>query len=140
MVQDQDARCRRARLAHRVEAHGDSRLRLVAPERRRGLRRRKVQRWLPHTGASQPVPAAQGASIQAANNARVIAREAGLPQLAHPPALDISVLADLTGGDMAETHLLLADFLASTGEDLALLEHLDEIGVTRRVGDARVLR
>ena len=95
-----------------------------------------LQRWLPHTAANQPVPAAQGASIQAANNAQVVAREAGLPQLAHPPALDISVLADLTGGDMAETHLLLADFLASTGEDLALLEHLrtsgDLQGMTRQ--------
>ncbi len=95
-----------------------------------------LQRWLPHTAAATPVPAALGASIQAANNQRVIAGEAGLPQLVHPPALDPAVLADLTGGDPADSRALLLDFLASTGDDLAQLEALrgggDLHGMTRQ--------
>ena len=95
-----------------------------------------LQRWLPHTAASQPMAAAQGASIQAANNQRAIAAEAGLPQLLHPPALDATVLADLTGGDAAEIRALLVDFLDSTGDDLAQLEALrgsgDLHGMTRQ--------
>ncbi len=86
-----------------------------------------LQRWLPHTAATVPVPAARGASIQAANNQRAIAG-GGLPQLAHPRALDDSVLAGLTGGDPAETRVLLEDFLSSTSEDLALLETLRAAG------------
>ncbi|RZA20037.1 MAG: Hpt domain-containing protein [Lysobacteraceae bacterium] len=82
------------------------------------------------------MPAAQGASIQAANNRQVEAAAAGLPQLGHPLALDPVVLADLTGGDAAETVALLDDFLASTGDDLAQLEHLrgagDLHGLTRQ--------
>jgi CheY-like chemotaxis protein len=81
-----------------------------------------LQRWLPHTAAATPVPAAQGASIQAANNLRVIAGETGLAQMAYRPALDDGVLADLTGGDLAQTRALLLDFLDSTAEDQALLE------------------
>ncbi|HQW60581.1 MAG TPA: ATP-binding protein, partial [Thermomonas sp.] len=95
-----------------------------------------LQRWLPHTAGAAPVPAAIGASIQAANNQRIIAREAGLPQLAHPPALDPAVLADLTAGDAADTRALLDDFLGSTDEDLAQLEALrsggDLHGMTRQ--------
>ena len=95
-----------------------------------------LQRWLPHTAASQPMPALQGDAIQAANNAQVEAMAAGLPQLAHPPALDPAVLAELTAGDLAETRVLLADFMTSTGDDLATLEHLrgngDLQGMTRQ--------
>jgi PAS domain S-box-containing protein len=95
-----------------------------------------LQRWLPHTAAAAPVPAALGASIQAANNLRVIASESGLPQLVHPPTLDPAVLADLTGGDPVDTRALLLDFLGSTGEDLAQLEALrgsgDLHGMTRQ--------
>ena len=95
-----------------------------------------LQRWLPHTAAATPVPAARGASIQAANNERALAGAAGLPQLLHPPALDPAVLADLTGGDAAETRALLDDFLASTGDDLAQLEAMrtggDLHGLTRQ--------
>jgi CheY-like chemotaxis protein len=95
-----------------------------------------LQRWLPHTAAAAPVPVALGASIQAANNLRVIAGETGLPQLAHPPALDPAVLAGLTGGDPADTRALLLDFLGSTGEDLAQLDALrgsgDLHGMTRQ--------
>ena len=72
----------------------------------------------------------------AANNAQVVAMEAGLPQLAHPPTLDPTALTDLTGGDAAETRALLADFLASSGDDLAQLEQLrgsgDLAGMTRQ--------
>ena len=95
-----------------------------------------LQRWLPHTAARQPLPAALVESIQAANNAQVVAMEAGLPQLAHPPTLDPTALTDLTGGDAAETRALLADFLASSGYDLAQLEQLrgsgDLAGMTRQ--------
>ena len=95
-----------------------------------------LQRWLPHTAARQPLPAALVESIQAANNAQVVAMEAGLPQLAHPPTLDPTALTDLTGGDAAETRALLADFLASSGDDLAQLEQLrgsgDLAGMTRQ--------
>jgi HPt (histidine-containing phosphotransfer) domain-containing protein len=86
-----------------------------------------LQRWLPHTAVA-PMPAAQGASIQAANNERALALATGLPQLADPPTLDPAVLADLTGGDPAEVRALLADFLASTDDDLAQLERLRESG------------
>ena len=95
-----------------------------------------LQRWLPHTAARQPLPTALAESIQAATNAQVVAMEAGLPQLAHPPTLDPTALTDLTGGDAAETRALLADFLASSGDDLAQLEQLrgsgDLAGMTRQ--------
>ncbi|QIL19405.1 ATP-binding protein [Thermomonas sp. HDW16] len=87
-----------------------------------------LQRWLPQTGSITPMPVAQGASIQAANNQRVVAAEAGLPQLVHPPALDGRVLFDLTGGDAADIRALLHDFLTSTNEDLDLLEALRSAG------------
>jgi PAS domain S-box-containing protein len=87
-----------------------------------------LQRWLPHTAAAAPLPMAQGASIQAANNLRAIAAEAGLPQLAHPPTLDPSVLADLTGGKAADIHAVLSDFLAGTDDDLSQLEAMRSAG------------
>ncbi len=87
-----------------------------------------LQRWLPHTATAQPLSVEQGASIQTANNEQVVAAQAGLPQLAHPPTLETAVLDELTGGDPGEARVLLADFLASTSEDLAQLEALREGG------------
>jgi HPt (histidine-containing phosphotransfer) domain-containing protein len=52
----------------------------------------------------------------------VTAGETGQAQMLHRPALDDGVLADLTGGDPAQTRALLLDFLDSTVEDQALLE------------------
>ena len=93
-----------------------------------------LQRWLPHTAGAPPATDADGAAIQASNNARAAAAE--LPQLAHAPILDPAVLDDLTGGDPTEARLLLEDFLGSTREDLALLEDLrvagDLPGLTRQ--------
>jgi len=93
-----------------------------------------LQRWLPHTVGAAPATDADGAAIQASNNARAAAAE--LPQLAHAPILDPAVLDDLTGGDATEARLLLEDFLGSTREDLALLEDLraagDLPGLTRQ--------
>ena len=88
-----------------------------------------LQRWLPHTAAAEPLSAEQGARIQGDNNRRVVAdEEAPLPQLRDPSPLDAAVLDELTGGDPGEAHALLADFLASTAEDLALLERRREGG------------
>ncbi|MGV8943918.1 ATP-binding protein [Thermomonas sp.] len=92
-----------------------------------------LQRWLPHTASAQPVSAELGISIQVANNQRVITAEAGLPQLAHPPTLEITVLTELTGGDPAEAAMLLGEFLESTRDDLAQLETM------RRDGDLQGL-
>ncbi|MFS8136729.1 MAG: ATP-binding protein [Thermomonas sp.] len=92
-----------------------------------------LQRWLPHTAAAQPLSAEQGVSIQTANNQQVAMAETGLPQLANPPTLDISVLTDLTGGDPVEAGLLLGEFLDSTRDDLAQLESM------RRDGDLQGL-
>ena len=87
-----------------------------------------LQRWLPHTAGSGAMGVEQGARIQSANNRQAVATEAGLPQLGSPPTLQPGVLEDLTGGDVAEAHALLQDFLESTDEDLALLERLREAG------------
>ncbi|MEO6226350.1 MAG: ATP-binding protein [Thermomonas sp.] len=92
-----------------------------------------LQRWLPHTASAQPLSAEQGVSIQTANNKQVALAEAGLPQLAHPPTLDIAVLTELTGSDPAEAHALLDEFLDSTRDDLAQLEAM------RRDGDLQGL-
>ncbi len=75
-----------------------------------------LQRWLPHVAAHAAAAAPAGSE------------GAPLPQLAQPPTLDLSVLHDLTGGDPAEVRALLADFLASTDDDLAQLEALREAG------------
>ncbi|RZA16895.1 MAG: sensor histidine kinase, partial [Lysobacteraceae bacterium] len=91
-----------------------------------------LQRWLPHTASPEGMSAAQGGRIQAANNDQAVAAEAvraaSLPQLDQPPALETSVLEELTGGDPAEARALLQDFLASTTEDLALLERYRDAG------------
>ena len=68
-----------------------------------------LQRWLPHT-------------IATATHAEAGAAASPLPQLERPLPLDASVLDVLTGGDDAEARLLLDDFLASTGHDLAELD------------------
>jgi HPt (histidine-containing phosphotransfer) domain-containing protein len=66
-----------------------------------------LQRWLPHTATNAPaaVPVAEP-----------------LPQLQRPPPFDEQVLLALTGGNEADLRALLADYLASTREDLAVLE------------------
>ncbi len=87
-----------------------------------------LQRWMPHTASAQPVSPELGVSIQVANNQRVLMAEAGLPQLAHPPTLDESILAELTGGDSSQAHDLLDDFLDSTRDDLAQLEGMRRDG------------
>jgi two-component system sensor histidine kinase EvgS len=92
-----------------------------------------LQRWLPHTASAQPLSAEEGISIQTANNQQAALAEAGLPQLAPPPTLEITVLTDLTGGDIAEAGLLLDEFLDSTRDDLAQLETM------RRAGDLQGL-
>ncbi len=85
-----------------------------------------LQRWLPHT-VGTPLDAGGIAARESDNNARAAAGE-GLPQLAHPPTLDMRVLDELTGGDAAEARSLLADFLASTGEDLQRMQALRVAG------------
>ncbi|MEO5630089.1 MAG: ATP-binding protein [Thermomonas sp.] len=93
-----------------------------------------LQRWMPHTAAMHPLSAAQGVSIQVANNQQVTG--AGLPQLVDPPTLVPAVLDELTGGDPADAAALLAEFLDSTREDLAELERMrgdgDLHGLTRQ--------
>ena len=92
-----------------------------------------LQRWLPHTASAQPMSAELGVSIQTANNQQVAAGEAGLPQLAHPPTLEISVLTEFTGSDPADARALLVEFLESTRDDLSQLE------THRRDGDLQGL-
>ena len=75
-----------------------------------------LRRWLPHVAA-----AADAAPAGVPEAPR-------LPQLEQPPTLDPGVLHDLTGGDPAEVAALLADFLASSDDDLAELEALREAG------------
>ena len=88
-----------------------------------------LQRWLPHTVMGDALSVEQGDRIQAANNERVAAAEtAALAGQGRPPVLQPEVLHDLTGGDPAESRNLLYDFLASTAEDLAVLERQREAG------------
>ncbi|MGN6111553.1 MAG: response regulator [Luteimonas sp.] len=76
-----------------------------------------LRRWLPHaTGLDADAAGAPGASPP-------------LPQLDHPPPLDPSVIEALTGGNGADARAVLADFLASTGQDLA------EVDAARNAGD-----
>src|SRR5690606_9630756 len=66
-----------------------------------------LRRWLPHLALA----AGGGADTTGP-----------LPQLAHPPPLDPTVLEGLTGGDAAGIRALLDDFLDSTRQDMARLE------------------
>ncbi|MDI1252221.1 ATP-binding protein [Thermomonas sp.] len=95
-----------------------------------------LQRWLPHTASAQPMSAELGVTIQTANNQQVALAEAGLPQLAQPPTLDIAVLTELTGEVPAEARSLLHEFLDSMRDDLAQLETMrrdgDLHGLTRQ--------
>jgi HPt (histidine-containing phosphotransfer) domain-containing protein len=85
-----------------------------------------LQRWLPHVVMT----------ADAAPDASAGIGPERLPQLQQPPALDLDVLHGLTGDDPAEVRALLADFLASTDDDLAQLEALrvagDLPGLTRQ--------
>ena len=45
-----------------------------------------------------------------------------LPQLDHPPPLDPAVVEALTAGNGADARAVLADFLASTAQDIASAE------------------
>jgi signal transduction histidine kinase/HPt (histidine-containing phosphotransfer) domain-containing protein/ActR/RegA family two-component response regulator len=72
-----------------------------------------LRRWLPHVDAP---PLASDAPVPSP------APAGGLPQLQRPPPFDEQVLQSLTGGNEEELHALLADYLASTREDLAGLE------------------
>ncbi|GAB3387338.1 hybrid sensor histidine kinase/response regulator [Lysobacter fragariae] len=79
-----------------------------------------LQRWLPHTLASDDAPRAPG-GFEAANVQAALA-PAGLPQLeATPTLLDMAALNELSGGDESETAALLRDFLDATAQDLAVL-------------------
>jgi HPt (histidine-containing phosphotransfer) domain-containing protein len=72
-----------------------------------------LERWLPHIvsqAAAPDRPAAMPGLVES------------LPQLHRPPPFDEQVLQSLTGGDDADLHALLDDYLASTREDLAGLE------------------
>jgi signal transduction histidine kinase/CheY-like chemotaxis protein/HPt (histidine-containing phosphotransfer) domain-containing protein len=74
-----------------------------------------LARWLPHAMQAQdPGGAASAAAPPASAPA--------YPQLDHPPPLDPSVVEALTGGDGAAARAVLADFLASTMQDLASAE------------------
>ncbi|MGH8073475.1 MAG: Hpt domain-containing protein, partial [Lysobacter sp.] len=88
-----------------------------------------LQRWLPQTDDGGIDPAA----IAPVGSPPV---SPGLPQLEHPPALDGHTLDGLTGGDLDEARMLMADFLGSTTQDLAELDHAlaagDIAGVTRQ--------
>jgi HPt (histidine-containing phosphotransfer) domain-containing protein len=76
-----------------------------------------LRRWLPHApGRETDAAGAAGASPP-------------LPQLDHPPPLDPSVVEALSGGNGADARAVLADFLASTGQDLA------EADAARNAGD-----
>ncbi|MFT3897556.1 MAG: ATP-binding protein [Thermomonas sp.] len=83
-----------------------------------------LQRWLPHT-ATQAIAPDSPAPIPASAES--------LPQLHRPPPFDEQVLHSLTGGDEGDLRALLADYLASTREDLAGLE------AARAAGDLPVL-
>ncbi len=95
-----------------------------------------LQRWLPHTAASQPISAELGVLIQTENNQQVAMADVDTPPLAHPPTLDVEVLVELTRGDPAETRILLGEFLDGTRDDLGQLEAMrrdgDLHGLTRQ--------
>ena len=72
-----------------------------------------LQRWLPQ---AVPDPARGGAQVTV------------LPQLGQSPLLDPTVLAALSGGDPAAGRQVLADFVATTDEDLAGLHAARDAG------------
>jgi HPt (histidine-containing phosphotransfer) domain-containing protein len=92
-----------------------------------------LQRWLPHTASQvgDGAPASSAADAQShtpfgprSGIAFVTApTDAGVPpELPELPELDGTTLEALTGGDPADARALMADFLASTVEDLAALD------------------
>jgi CheY-like chemotaxis protein/HPt (histidine-containing phosphotransfer) domain-containing protein len=81
-----------------------------------------LQRWLPHV-ATPPLAQDSPAPPSAGS----------LPQLQRPPPFDEQVLLALTSGNEADLRALLADYLASTREDLAGL------GIARAAGDLPTL-
>jgi CheY-like chemotaxis protein/HPt (histidine-containing phosphotransfer) domain-containing protein len=92
-----------------------------------------LRRWLPHI-------VADAASAQDGGTAP-------LPQLEHPPALDVVALQALIGGDPAMARTVLDDFLGSTVQDLAELDAAriagDLVALTRQAhkvkGAARIV-
>lgn len=90
-----------------------------------------LQRWLPHTAGAEGQSVEDGLRVQGENNAQVEAgagMTGGGGDEGSEAILSGVVLAELTGGDPAQIHLLLDDFLATTRDDLAVLEQLREAG------------
>jgi len=77
-------------------------------------------RWLPHAMPLQD--AAAGPAAPGEDAAGVPAAQSAFPQLDHPPPLDPAIVRSLTGGDAGAARAVLADFLASTAQDLAAAE------------------
>jgi CheY-like chemotaxis protein/HPt (histidine-containing phosphotransfer) domain-containing protein len=94
-----------------------------------------LQRWLPHVAA------------QAADSPPPAGTPVDLPQLHRPPPFDEEVLQALTGGNDDDLRALVDDYLASTREDLAVLDTAraagDLPGLTRQAhklkGAARIV-
>jgi signal transduction histidine kinase/DNA-binding NarL/FixJ family response regulator/HPt (histidine-containing phosphotransfer) domain-containing protein len=78
-----------------------------------------LRRWLPHA-----MPGDAPALPDAVSPMAVPTPEpaSALPQLDHPPPLDPAVVEALTGGNGADARAVLADFLASTAQDIASAE------------------
>jgi signal transduction histidine kinase/DNA-binding response OmpR family regulator len=83
-----------------------------------------LQRWLPHTASQAAAPDSSMPMPDLVES---------LPQLHRPPPFDEQTLRSLTGGNDADLHALLDDYLASTREDLAVLE------IARAAGDLPAL-
>ncbi|MFT4178439.1 MAG: ATP-binding protein [Thermomonas sp.] len=98
-----------------------------------------LQRWLPHTASVAGISNEEAMRIQTANNEQATADLPPADAPVQPAGLEVlraAVLDQLTGGGSDANRALLADFLASTDEDMRELERLqalaDAPGVTRQ--------
>ncbi len=87
-----------------------------------------LQRWLPHTASHVPTSAELVNRVQTANAQKAAALATSLPLLEPPSTLDPVVLAVLTGDSASEARALLADYLATTDDDLAQLDAMRHAG------------
>ena len=93
-----------------------------------------MHRWMPGSAPTPEAPALPGSGHGGVADSGLAASDAYSPvaapltQLAHPPALDPAVLADLTGGDDDEARSVLLDYLASVDHDLGALRALRDAG------------
>ena len=82
----------------------------------------RLRKWLPHLDWETAT------AIASANSALPVQPPAALPQIEHPPPIDLAVLASIAGHDFAAERELMIDYLDTTRRDVDTARRALEAG------------